>query len=68
MQLKFKKEKNYTAAELLGKMDAQINKLTNLIGDLLDVTKIESGKIQFNEQYFIFDTVPQVRNVHKGIQ
>jgi signal transduction histidine kinase len=40
---------------LLGKMDGQINKLTALIGDLLDVTKIEGGKLQFNEDYFYFD-------------
>lgn len=33
-------------------MDAQVNKLTNLIGDLLDVTKIQSGRMQFHEAYF----------------
>jgi PAS domain S-box-containing protein len=40
---------------LLGKMDAQINKLTSLIEDLLDITKIEGDKLQFNEDYFSFD-------------
>src|SRR5581483_9243880 len=42
-------------AELLGKLDAQINKLTGLIGDLLDVTKIEAGQLIFNKDTFSFD-------------
>lgn len=44
-------EKN---ADFARKMDEQINKLTDLIGDLLDVTKINSGKIKLNESYFDF--------------
>lgn len=52
---RFTKEGNQNAAQLLGKLDAQIDKLTNLIGDLLDITKIESGKMQFNNKHFLFD-------------
>lgn len=55
LQLRFKKEGNVQASELLGKMDAQVDKLTNLIGDLLDVTKIETGRVQYNNDFFIFD-------------
>ncbi len=36
-------------------MNAQINKLSTLIEDLLDVTKIETGKIVFNKVMFDFD-------------
>ena len=36
-------------------MDMQINRLTSLIGDLLDVTKIQTGRIQFNDDYFDFN-------------
>ena len=36
-------------------MDVQIVKLTSLIGDLLDVTKINSGKIYLNEDVFDFE-------------
>lgn len=54
LQLRFLKEENIMAVELLSKMNAQIDKLTNLIADLLDVTKIESGKLKFNKTYFDF--------------
>lgn len=42
-------------AGMISKMDAQINRLTSLIGDLLDVTKINSGKLQFNDRHFDFN-------------
>ncbi|SFH12004.1 PAS domain S-box protein [Pedobacter insulae] len=46
-------------ASMIGKMDAQINRLTSLIGDLLDVTKINSGKLQFNDRNFEFNELVQ---------
>jgi len=54
LQGRFKKEGNIEAVELLVRMDAQLNKLTILIADLLDATKIEGGKLQFHEGYFDF--------------
>ncbi|RVU02697.1 PAS domain S-box protein [Mucilaginibacter limnophilus] len=42
-------------AAMIAKMDAQVNRLTSLIGDLLDVTKINSGKLQFNDRVFAFN-------------
>lgn len=44
-------EKNAVFAR---KMDEQVVRLTSLIGDLLDVTKINTGRIQINEQLFDF--------------
>jgi PAS domain S-box-containing protein len=45
-------EKN---AALMAKMDKQINRLTSLIGDLLDVTKINSGRLEFQNVSFDFN-------------
>jgi PAS domain S-box-containing protein len=42
-------------AAMISKMDNQLNRLTSLIADLLDVTKINSGKLQFNDVEFDFN-------------
>lgn len=52
MLLKSGDEKN---ADLARKMDHQVIKLTSLIADLLDVTKINAGKIHLNEGFFSFE-------------
>ena len=57
LRFNFQKEGNNTAAELLTKVDVQINKLTNLIGDLLDVKKIENGQLQYHEDRFDFNVL-----------
>jgi PAS domain S-box-containing protein len=49
------KEGDSKKAGMVLRMDAQVNRLTNLIGDLLDVTKINSGKLQFNKTWFDFN-------------
>ncbi len=53
-------------AELVGKMSSQIYKLQNLITDLLDVTKINGGKLQFNDDFFDFEQM--VREVTDDLQ
>lgn len=39
------------------KVDFQIDKLTHLISDLLDVTKVQSGKLQFNFEHFLINDI-----------
>jgi PAS domain S-box-containing protein len=51
------KEGEHKKAAMVIRMDAQVNRLTNLIGDLLDVTKINSGRLQFNKTWFDFNQV-----------
>ncbi len=57
LQRMFKSEGNQKGVEHLAKMDAQVNRLSNLIADLLDVTKIQSGRLQFHKEYFDFNGV-----------
>lgn len=46
---------NEKMTQLTSRMDAQINRLTGLIDDFLDVTRITAGKLQFREEFFAFD-------------
>ncbi|MCD8740324.1 PAS domain-containing protein [Mucilaginibacter roseus] len=60
------KDGEHNKAAMVNRMDNQINRLTNLIGDLLDVTKINSGKLQFNKTWFSLNTL--VREVMDDLQ
>lgn len=43
------------AVDHLSKMDRQLNKLTELIYDLLNISKIQAGKMEFKQRIFDFD-------------
>lgn len=53
------KQNDLKNAQVARKMDGQIDLLTILISDLLDVTKIQNGKIQLNESEFDFDKLAE---------
>lgn len=55
LQSRFEEARDMRSADLVGKMDGQLDKLTNLIADLLDVTKIQGGRLLFHETYFGFN-------------
>ena len=55
LQMMFRREGDTKKAEMIGKLDKQVNRLSSLIGDLLDVTKLHTGRIQFNEAKFSFN-------------
>lgn len=44
-----------TVRTRLNKVQKQVDKLTLLIADLLDISKIESGKLMMHRKYFSFD-------------
>ncbi len=52
LQQNFLQAEDNESAALLGKMDAQVDKLTALIVDLLDFTRIEGGKLKLRESYY----------------
>lgn len=53
--LSFDKEGNADAVALLHKADNQVNKLANLINELLDVKKIETGQLEYHQISFDFN-------------
>ncbi len=55
LQSTFDEEHNQQAVEMLSKMDKQVDKLTTLIVDLLDVTKIDKGELVFEMCEFDFN-------------
>ena len=46
---------NKKESELLRKVDDQIKRISSIINDLLDVTRIESGRIKYEMEEFDFD-------------
>ena len=57
LKLKFEKEENPQAVDLLSRMDKQVDKLTKLIVELLDATKIENGQLKFSKEDFDFNAL-----------
>ncbi|MBP7499512.1 MAG: PAS domain-containing sensor histidine kinase [Chryseobacterium sp.] len=55
LEKNLRKQNDDKNADVARKMDDQINKLTGLVNDLLDVTKIQNGKILLNKSDFNFD-------------
>ncbi|KIA83643.1 histidine kinase [Kaistella solincola] len=67
-----------TVKARLQKVQNQVEKLNLLVADLLDISKIESGKLKFNKKYFNFNEIldhiieimqqanPDVKFIRKG--
>jgi PAS domain S-box-containing protein len=66
LQRRFARQGDEFSATQLGKMNAQLNRLTSLISDLLDATKIEAGKLQTHEELFDFDGL--IREIVEELQ
>ncbi|MEO8973276.1 MAG: HAMP domain-containing sensor histidine kinase, partial [Ktedonobacteraceae bacterium] len=52
LQRRLKKQVDEESLRFLGIMDTQLNKLTKLINDLLDVSKMQQGKLDYQEELF----------------
>ncbi|WP_316823132.1 PAS domain S-box protein [Pedobacter gandavensis] len=55
LEMMLKRAGDTKNALLMSKMDGQINRLSSLIGDLLDVTKINSGRLEVDHLPFDFN-------------
>jgi PAS domain S-box-containing protein len=56
---RFGKQEDESTVMLINKMDTQLNKLIVLISDLLDVSRIQSGKLALRPETFDFDQLVQ---------
>lgn len=57
LEQRLSKSGDLDSASHVHKMNMQLDKLTHLIEDLLDVTKIEAGKLQMHTELFDFDAL-----------
>lgn len=52
---RIEKQPGYDARDYLAKMDGQINTLTRLVNDLLNVSKIQAGKLEYVQEIIDID-------------
>src|SRR5207248_7009463 len=54
----------------LARMNAQVHKLTKLINDLLDISKMQTGQLVYREEHFDLDALVQeiVENIQGTTQ
>jgi PAS domain S-box-containing protein len=52
LQERLKQVNDGANSEITGKLNAQVNRLTDLIGDLLDTTRIAEGRLPLNPEAF----------------
>jgi two-component system phosphate regulon sensor histidine kinase PhoR len=57
LERSLKDNKNKTVFNYLNKTQLQLSKLNTLIADLLDISKIENGKLKLNRQFFNFENM-----------
>ncbi|HLZ21281.1 MAG TPA: ATP-binding protein [Ktedonobacterales bacterium] len=66
LALQFRRAGDTRSAEMLGRMDGQMNKLTRLIGELLDETNIKEGRLLL--QMSTFDYGALVGEIIEDVQ
>ena len=68
---RFMKKNDKETIQLLSKLDKQIDLQTNLVTDLLDISRIQAGKLEYNMDKFLFDelifeTVENMQTITKS--
>ncbi len=57
LQRRLVKQNDAQALHYLSRIDAQLNKLTKLVSDLLDISKMQSGKLEFQMELCDLDAL-----------
>jgi PAS domain S-box-containing protein len=70
LQRRFQSRDDEDSLRFLARMNAQINKLTKLISDLLDISKMQTGQLEYGMEPFDLDVLAQeiVENVQGTTQ
>lgn len=63
---RFKRNGDEETLRFLGRMDSQLNKLTGLINDLLDISRIQAAKLEYQDAPF--DLAELAREVVENMQ
>src|SRR2546423_2337031 len=66
LQRRLTKQGDKQALHFLTRMEEQLDKLTKLVSDLLDVTKMQTGKLEFREERFFLNEL--VRETLENLQ
>jgi signal transduction histidine kinase len=56
---RFKRRNDEESLHLLARIDTQLNKLTTLISDLLDISKMQTGQLEYRMEVFDLDVLAQ---------
>ncbi len=69
LQLMYKNSEDAVLTKSLDSIDKQVEKLTHLISDLLNLSKIKSGKFLLNKEHFqmnglIEDVIDEIRHIN----
>ena len=57
LKKRFRERQDLESISFLARMEAQLNNLAQLVTDLLDVSKIQAGKLELNKAAFIFNNL-----------
>jgi two-component system phosphate regulon sensor histidine kinase PhoR len=70
LQKRFQQRDDEQSLHFLSIMDGQLKKLTNLINDLLDISKMQTGQLTYEEERFDLDELVRetVRNLQAATQ
>jgi signal transduction histidine kinase len=68
LQNRLKKRDDEESLRFLASFNKQLNKLTKLINDLLDISRVQQGKLNYQEELFDLDALVQetIENLQAG--
>ncbi|HRP57101.1 PAS domain S-box protein [Agriterribacter sp.] len=71
LEMKFSTAGDESSSAIMRRMDMQITKLNTLISDLLDITRLDEGKLSFKKEIFSFtdlvnETVEELQRISTG--